>query len=59
MKIEQILQRDYMHHFPKIQEELRVMKRNEVKSEIEGVMKSDDFLSQFYLPRKFYNQDYL
>lgn len=57
--IERLLQRDYMPHFPKIQEELRVLRSKGVKSEIEGVMKSDEFLSRVYLPMKFYNRDYL
>lgn len=59
VKINSILQRNYMKHFPKIQEELIVLKKNGVKSEIEGVLKSDEFLSKIYLPMKFYNSDYL
>lgn len=57
--IERMLQRDYMVHFPKVKQELEVLRSKKVKSEIEGVMKSDEFLSKFYLPMKFYNRDYL
>lgn len=35
------------------------MKNTGEKSEIEGVIKTDDFLSQVYLPRKFDKKDYL
>lgn len=59
VKIEQILQRDYIDNFPKIKEELIVMREAGVKSEIEGVMKSDDFLSKVYLPLKFYGKHFL
>lgn len=59
VKIEQILQKEYMVHFPKIRDELMIMKDSGVKAEIEGAIKCNDFLSQLYLPRKFGNKDYL
>lgn len=44
--------------YPKLFEELDIMAKTEEKASIEGMIKSDNFLSQVYLPTKLIQDDF-
>lgn len=58
-KIDQMLNRSYFSFMPKIREELEILQRGGVKAEIEGVIKSVNYLRDFYFPIKLCNRDYI
>ncbi|KAK9872243.1 hypothetical protein WA026_017044 [Henosepilachna vigintioctopunctata] len=55
--IKNILKTPYMTDNPRIEAELKIMLELGYKAGIEGIIKNDTFLSEFYFPMKFYNQD--
>lgn len=48
-----------MPFYPRIKEELETMLSKNIKAEIEGLVKTDSFLTDFYLPNKLYRKDYI
>ncbi|GJQ85645.1 Spo11 [Trypoxylus dichotomus] len=58
-KIRSLLMRPYMDSVPKIREELEVMLQRDFKAEIEGVMKGNNYLRNFYIPGKLCAQDFI
>lgn len=58
-KIESLLSRPFIEFHPKIKEQLETMQRNRTKSEIEGLVKCKDILSNFYLPLKLLGREYI
>ncbi|KAF5289057.1 hypothetical protein FQA39_LY03936 [Lamprigera yunnana] len=55
-KIISILKRPYIQENDRIKEELNILLENNFKSEIEGVIKTDNYLTDFYLPNKLFNK---
>nr|CAH7730198.1 unnamed protein product [Callosobruchus chinensis] len=51
--VEKLLNTPYMKDNPGIVEELKILQKNNLKAGIEGLIKTDVFLSQVYLPHKF------
>ncbi|XP_017769371.1 PREDICTED: meiotic recombination protein SPO11 [Nicrophorus vespilloides] len=58
-KIRSIAKRSYMRSEPRIGEELKLLLKKRQKAEIEGLIKSNNFLSNFYLPNKLYTKDFM
>ncbi|KAI4464710.1 meiotic recombination protein spo11 [Holotrichia oblita] len=58
-KIRSLLTRPYMHFVPKIKEELELMLKKDFKAQIEGVMKSENYMRNFYIPSKLCAQDFI
>ncbi|CAH1965765.1 unnamed protein product [Acanthoscelides obtectus] len=57
--VEKLLKTPYMEDNPGIVEELKILKQNNLKAGLEGLIKTDLFLSQKYLPYKFLHQKFI
>ncbi|VEN35416.1 unnamed protein product [Callosobruchus maculatus] len=57
--VEKLLNTPYMKDNPGIVEELKILQKNNLKAGIEGLIKTDVFLSQVYLPHKFLHRDFI
>lgn len=57
-KIHHMLKRPYINANPWLKRELEVLQKNNVKAEIEGIIKNKTFLTDVYLTSKIFNQDY-
>lgn len=55
---ENITKYPYMAENPEILEEVHFLLKENKKASIEGLIKSHTFLSESYLPSKFFNQDF-
>ncbi|KAJ3648262.1 hypothetical protein Zmor_020077 [Zophobas morio] len=58
-QIQSVLKYPYLKHYPKIVAELEFLLSCNMKASIEGLLKSNTFLSESYLPMKFLNQDFI
>lgn len=57
--LKHLLEMPYIAHFPNIENELRILQEKNVKAEMEGLMKTNTFFSDYYLPYKFKHSDFL
>lgn len=57
-RIKNILKRSYANQYQWLQKELNILLENNFKAEIEGVIKSNNYLTDFYLINKVCSQDY-
>lgn len=57
--LEQLLRTPYVEHNPLIGDQISFLLENGFKASIEGLIKSDKFISQNYLRSKFYLQQYI
>ena len=58
-QIQSVLKYPYLKQYPKIVAELEFLLSCNMKASIEGLLKSNTFLSESYLPMKFLNQDFI
>lgn len=57
--IKNLLKAPFIEHYPKIENELRILLERNVKSEMEGLIKTNTFFTDFYLHNKFLCSDFL
>nr|CAI5856108.1 unnamed protein product [Callosobruchus analis] len=57
--VDKLLNTPYMKDNPGIVEELKILQKNNLKAGIEGLIKTDVFLSQVYLPHKFLHRNFI
>ncbi|XP_044752184.1 uncharacterized protein LOC123312054 [Coccinella septempunctata] len=55
--VRNLLKSPYMKINSKIEKELKIMLESGYKAGIEGIIKNNTFLSEFYFPLKFHNKD--
>ncbi|KAJ8915647.1 hypothetical protein NQ315_003431 [Exocentrus adspersus] len=54
-----ILQTPYMEFSPRLVDELRILLTQPYKASIEGLIKTDTYLSEVYLPNKFFTHNFI
>ncbi|KAL3281821.1 hypothetical protein HHI36_005021 [Cryptolaemus montrouzieri] len=55
--VKNILKTPYIKGNPRIEQELKILLEFNYKTGIEGIMKNNNFLSEFYFPMKFHSRD--
>lgn len=57
--LNQLLKTSYIKYNSKIEEEVKILLENGLKASIEGLLKSNNFLSENYLINKLYNHNFI
>lgn len=56
-KIQSLLERPYINYVPRVKNEIEIMLRKNFKAEIEGLLKSNSYLGNFYIPGKLFSPE--